>query len=181
MSDTVHFATAQLEAGLNKIRESPKDGGAVEMIVRRPQKNEREVMEVAELHLEHGLVGDTWNARGNPPKIDCQITVANSRAVALVSGKKERWPLAGDQIYVDLDLSMDNLPTGTHLAIGSAVIEISAPPHTGCSKFEARFGKDALEFVNSPEGRQLRLRGLNAKIIQPGKIRVGDKATKLPR
>ena len=180
MSEAMHLTTAQLEAGMDEIRRSPKDGGAVEMLVRRPQKEEREILEVAELHLEDGLLGDTWKTRGNPPKLEMQLTVMNSRAAALVAGEKSRWPLAGDQIYVDLDLSMENLPAGTQLAIGSAVIEISAPPHTGCKKFQARFGLDALEFVNSPEGRQIRLRGLNAKIVQAGTVRVGDKATRLP-
>ena len=81
---------------------------------------------------------------------DAQLTLMNARVVALVAGERERWPLAGDQLYVDLDLSADNLPPGTRLAVGSAVIEVTPEPHTGCAKFSARFGSEALRFVNSP-------------------------------
>jgi MOSC domain-containing protein YiiM len=104
----------------------------------------------------------------------------NSRVIALLAGDKERWPLAGDQLYVDLDLSVDNLPPGTRLNFGSAVVEVSDRPHTGCKKFAARFGLDALQFVNSPQGKQLRLRGLHARVVQPGVIRVGDIVEVLP-
>jgi MOSC domain-containing protein len=170
----------ELEAGLDEIRRSPKDEGVVELIVRRPQINEREVLEEGELSLEEGLVGDTWIRRRSSsttdgsPNPEMQLNVMNSRAVDLVAQSRERWPLAGDQIFLDLDLSDENLPAGTKLAIGSAVIEVCAPPHTGCQKFVARFGLDAMKFVNSPLGRQLHLRGINAKVVQPGVFRVGD-------
>jgi MOSC domain-containing protein YiiM len=103
-----------------------------------------------------------------------QINIMNARATALVAGSKDRWPLAGDQLYVDLDLSGANLPPGTRLAIGSAVLEVTSQPHTGCAKFVARFGLDAMKFVNSPVGRELNLRGINAKVVTAGTIRVGD-------
>jgi MOSC domain-containing protein YiiM len=103
----------------------------------------------------------------------------NARVAALVAQDKDCWQLAGDQLYLDMDLSADNLPPGTQLAIGSAIIEVTPPPHTGCNKFVARFGLDAMKFVNSPVGQALHLRGINAKVIQPGTIRVGDTAKKL--
>ena len=112
---------------------------------------------------------------------DMQLNIMNARVVALVAQDKSRWPLAGDQLFIDLDLSDANLPPGTRLAIGSAVIEITAQPHTGCGKFVERFGLDAMEFVNSPVGKELHLRGVNAKVVRPGVIRVGDVATKTPR
>jgi hypothetical protein len=177
--------TAGLDEGIAHIRASPIDDGRVELIVRRPAEDEREVLAEARLdHLE-GLVGDTWRARGNSRTADgsadpdAQLTVMNARTAALVAGAADRWQLAGDQLYVDLDLSHGNLPPGTRLALGSAVIEISAKPHTGCSKFLARFGNDALRFVNSPVGRELRLRGANAKVVVPGTVRVGDTIRKL--
>jgi hypothetical protein len=112
------------------------------------------------------------------PHPDMQLNIMNSRVIALVAGARERWPLAGDQLYIDLDLSDDNLPPGTRLVLGRAVIEVTRQPHTGCHKFLARFGAGALKFVNSPAGRKHHLRGINAKVVQPGVIRLGDLATK---
>src|SRR5262249_39876568 len=138
------------------------------IIVRRQAVNEREVLEQAELDLLQGLIGDTWNRRRSKstpdgsPNIEMQITVINSRAAALVAREQDRWQLAGDQLYVDLDLSAENLTAGTQLAVGSAVIEVTAPPHLGCQKFVARFGVEAMKFFNSPLGRELRLRGIHA-------------------
>ncbi len=185
-SEIKHLTMAKLEAGLDEIRRAPKDEGVLLLIVRRPEIEEREVVEEAELHLEEGLVGDSWNRRGSSrtpdgsPHPDMQINVINARVAALVAQDKNRWQLAGDQLYLDMDLSAENLPAGTQLAIGSAVIEVTPPPHTGCKKFVSRFGLDAMKFVNSAVGRELHLRGINAKVIQSGRIRVGDVAKKLP-
>ena len=179
--DTMLPTRVELEAGLDAILKSPKDLGALELIVRRPGTGEREVVGEAVLDLAQGLVGDNWPSRGKSgtPNLNAQITVMNARAIALVARDKSRWPLAGDQLYIDLDLSEENLPAGTRLAIGSTVIEVSPAPHTGCKKFLERFGQEAVDFVNSPQGRQLRLRGLNARIVEPGTIRVGDIVRKL--
>jgi len=180
MVNTYHLTTAELEAGMETIRQSPKDQGVVKMIVRRPQDDEREIVEEAELSLTEGLVGDNWKARGSkstPDRSankDAQITVMNARIIELIAQNPERWSLAGDQLYVDLNLSDDNLPPGTRLAIGSAMIEVSPVPHTGCKKFSERFGTEAMKFVNSPEGKQLHLRGINTRVVQSGIIRVGD-------
>jgi hypothetical protein len=180
-----HLTREELEAGLNEIRRSPKDEGVLELIVRRPKVNAREVLEEAELDLLEGLVGDSWrkrrssrtpDGRAHP---DSQLNLMNARAVALVAQDRERWPLAGDQLFVDLDLSAENLPPGTRLALGDAVIEVTALPHTGCKKFVARFGLDAMKFVNSEVGKELKLRGINAKIVQPGTIRVGAVVRKI--
>ena len=176
---------SELEAGLDDIARSPKDGGVVEMIVRRPQVGEREIIEEGQLDLTEGLVGDSWKRRASKrtadgkPHPEMQLNLMNSRVVALVSQDKSRWHLAGDQLFVDLDLSDANLPPGTRLAIGSAVIEVTAEPHTGCSKFVERFGIDAMTFVNSRERRDLRLRGINARVVSPGVLRVGDRVSKL--
>ena len=178
-----HLTTEQLEAGLEHIRQSPADGGSLLMIVRRPGTDEREVVEEAALDVDVGLVGDDWKARGSPRTPDgkanpeAQITMINSRLLALLAQSQERWPLAGDQLVIDMDLSVDNLPAGTRLSIGSAMVEISAKPHTGCEKFEDRFGRDALRFISTPMGRGLRLRGVNTRVVQSGTIRVGDAAT----
>jgi hypothetical protein len=182
MADVRHLTTEELEAGLANIRQSPKNNGVLRLIVRRPQVGEREVLDEGELDLLEGLMGDTWGIRGSSRTSDgsshpdMQLNIMNSRVIALVAQESERWPLAGDQLYIDMDLSIDNLPPGTRLALGSAVIEVTAEPHTGCKKFVARFGQDAMRFVNSPLGRQLNLRGINAKVVQPGVIRVGDVA-----
>ena len=180
-----HLTMEELEAGLAKIRNSPRDEGILELIVRRPQIGEREILEEGELHLAHGLVGDNWSVRPSSrtsdgsPHPDMQLNVMNARAIALLAQHKERWPLAGDQLFIDLDLSAENLPPRTKLALGSAVIEVTSQPHTGCKKFLERFGSDALKFVSSPVGKELNLRGINAKVIQPGTFRVGCKVTKI--
>jgi hypothetical protein len=185
MADAKHLTMAELETGLDAIRQSPRDEGVIALIVRRPQVDAREVLEEGKLDLVEGLVGDTWKVRGSSRTPDgaaypdMQLNVMNARVIALLAREKDRWPLAGDQLFIDMDVSSENLPPGTRLALGSAVIEVTDQPHTGCKKFEARFGLDALKLVNSPVGRQLRLRGLNAKVAQPGVIRVGDLVKKL--
>ena len=182
-----HPSTAELEAGLIEVRDSPSDSGTVELIVRRPAVDEREVLTEAALDLEAGLEGDTWLVRGSSRTPDgsshpgMQVTVMNVRAALLVAHEPERRVLAGDQLFVDLDLSTGNLPPGTQLALGSAVLEVTDQPHLGCAKFAARFGQDALRFVNSRVGRELRLRGLNARVVVPGTVRAGDTIRKCPR
>jgi MOSC domain-containing protein YiiM len=185
MTTITHLTKTELEAGLNHIRQSPPQTGMLAMIVRRPKIDAREVLEEGELSLSEGLVGDTWKDRPSSrtadggPHPDMQLNVMNARVVDLLAQAKERWPLAGDQLFIDLDLSAENLPPGTQLAIGSAIIEVTDQPHTGCQKFVSRYGVDAMKFVNSPVGRELRLRGLNAKVVQPGLIRAGDTVKKL--
>ncbi len=180
METVMHLSMIELEAGLEHIRQSPKNDGVLRKIVRRPQEDDRELVEEVEITLTDGLAGDNWKARGNKHTPDgaanpeAQVTVMNARCIALVAQAEDRWPLAGDQLYIDLDLSVDNLPPGTRLAIGSAVIEVSAVPHTGCRKFSDRFGTEAMKFVNSPEGKQLHLRGINTRVVQSGTIHVGD-------
>ncbi len=181
-----HRTPDELEAALDQIRQAPADHGTLELIVRRPAVDEREVLESGTLSLEEGLVGDTWNQRGSSktpgggPLLDAQLNIMNARAAAAIAGPIERWPLAGDQLYIDLDISLDTLPAGTRLAIGEAVIEVTAEPHTGCGKFSARFGLDALRFVNSPTGRALNLRGINARVVQPGTVHRGDSVVRQP-
>lgn len=170
---------------LDDVRESPRDAGTVELIVRRPAIDEREVLDEAHLDSEVGLVGDNWLVKGSSSMPDGssnplgQITLMNARAAALIAGERDRWPLAGDQFYVDLDLSGTNLPPGTSLALGSAVIEVTEKPHTGCQKFSGRFGLEALRLLNTPEGRELNLRGINTKVVQPGTVSTGDTIRKI--
>jgi hypothetical protein len=170
----------RLEQSLDDIRHAPADAGTVELIVARPAVDERAILTEARLDATTGLVGDTWRARGssrtedgsaNP---DAQLTLMNARVATAIAGDRERWPLAGDQLYVDLDLSLANLPPGSRVQLGSAVIEFSEAPHTGCAKFVARYGVDAQKFVNSPLGRDLRLRGANCRVVVAGTVRQGD-------
>ncbi len=175
----------KLESAIQHILKSPADNGPVEMITIRPSVGEREVLSEGVLDETVGLVGDCWQARGSRTTADGsadpeeQLTIINSRLIDTLAGAKSRWPLAGDQLVIDIDLSHDNLPPGTRLSIGTAVIELSAKPHTGCVKFADRFGHDALRFVSTPEAMRLRLRGANAMIIQSGTVRVGDIARKV--
>jgi len=180
-----HRSALELADGLDDVRGSPSDDGLVKLIVRRPTELEREILAEATLDRAEGLVGDTWRTRGSrvtPDQSahpDMQLTVMNARAAALIAIDDDRWQLAGDQLYVDLDLSEANLPAGTRLAVGSAVIEVTDQPHLGCKKFRERFGEDALRFVNSTVGRQLRLRGVNTRVVRSGRVVLGDPIRKL--
>jgi MOSC domain-containing protein YiiM len=172
------LGTAALEEGLDAIRRAPTDDGRVEMIVRRPAVDAREVVDSGRIEPGGGLEGDSWGARPHPQP-EAEITLMSARAVSLFAdGDRDRWPLAGDQVYVDLDLSHTNLPAGTRLRVGDALLEVSGRPHTGCNKFSARFGDEALAFVNSDEGKALRLRGVNCAVIEGGNVRTGDRVTK---
>lgn len=180
-----HRTTEELEARLDWILESPRDASKLDLIVRRPITEQREVVDKGQLDVDAGLVGDNWKTRGSKATADgsahpeMQLNIMNSRVADLVARSRDRWPLAGDQLYMDLDLSDENLPAGTRLSIGEAIIEVTAEPHTGCKKFVARFGLDAMKFVNSGRGRELNLRGINAKVIKSGAIHQGDPVSKL--
>lgn len=175
MSDVLHRTLAELTAALPELKAAPREQGRLELIVRRPESGEREVLREGELSLAEGLVGDRW-ARGARPNGDAdQVTIIGARTLAVLSPDRARWPLAGDQLVVDLDLSASHIPPGTRLAVGSeAIIEITPEPHLGCKKFRERFGLDAMRFAGSPAGRALNLRGVHARVVVPGMVRPGD-------
>ncbi|HEU4934611.1 MAG TPA: hypothetical protein VFT48_21175 [Pyrinomonadaceae bacterium] len=186
MESTVkHLTMQELEAALDHLRQAPKDDGVLQLIVCRPEENQRQEMNEAELDPLKGLIGDNWILRGSrrtpdgSAHPDMQINIMNARVTALVAQEKERWALAGDQLYIDMDLSKENLPAGSRIQVGSAVLEVSPQPHTGCHKFVARFGLDAMKFVNSEIGKELCLRGINAKVVQAGSVKIGQTAKKL--
>ncbi len=169
------------DAELDAVRSAPTDHGRVELIVRRPADDERELLDEAHLDPGSGLVGDRWASRHGhePVYLAAELTVINTRVLAAIEPDRSRWPLAGDQLYVDFDLSVENLPVGSRLAVGAAIIEISETPHTGCAKFSSRFGSDALRWINSATGRANRMRGLNAWIVEGGIVRAGDPIRKV--
>jgi hypothetical protein len=177
--------TADLEAGLDHVRAAPADEGTVSLVVRRPGLGLREILDEGRLDPADGMVGDTWLERATSRAIadgrhvDSQVNVMGARMVGLLADTAEEQAYAGDQLYLDLDISVANLPTGSRLAFGEpgaggAVIEVSAKPHSGCAKFVARYGEEAMHFVNSETGKALRLRGFNARVVEPGSVRPGD-------
>ncbi len=182
-----HLTHSEIESGMGNVLASPKDNGLLGLIVRRPAVNKREVVPAGVLDIAQGLVGDNWLARGSSRTEngkghpEMQLNVMNIRFAELVAGSFDRVPLAGDQLYVDFDLSGGNLPAGTNISVGTAVIEVTAIPHLGCKKFVERFGLEAMKFANSEFGRKHSLRGINAKVIASGDIQVGDAITVLDR
>ncbi|MEQ1642561.1 MAG: MOSC domain-containing protein [Pyrinomonadaceae bacterium] len=175
-----HLTNAEINMAIEHVLDSPKDKGIIEMIVRRPGVNNREVIESGILEIENGLVGDNWLTRGSSRTDnglghpEMQLNLMNYRFALLIAGSRERVPLAGDQLFVDLDLSEENLPPGTRLSIGDAIIKVTTIPHLGCKKFVDRFGIDAMRFANSDFGRKHHLRGINAKVIKSGSIITSD-------
>lgn len=181
-----HLDLAVMEAGLDEIRGAPSDNGIVELIVIRPAIDQREILTVATADPAHGIVGDIWSTKASVstadgrPHPNKQITIMNARTARVVAGEsKDRWALAGDQLYVDLDLSGENLPAGTRLAVGEAVLEVAPEQHRGCKKFGSRFGLASLRFLNSDVGKVLNLRGVNTWVVQGGTIKRGDTVTKI--
>lgn len=175
-----HLSADEISTAIEHVLASPKDQGLLQLIVRRPAVNKREVIESGVLDIENGLVGDNWLSRGSSRTDnglghpEMQLNLMNYRFAVLIAGSRERVPLAGDQLFVDLDLSEDNVPPGTRLSIGEAVIEVTTILHLGCKKFVERFGIDAMKFANSDFGRRHHLRGINARVIHAGKIKVGE-------
>lgn len=180
-----HLTAAQLEAGMARVHEAPTDEGAVRLVVRRPGRGEREILDQGQLDTAQGLVGDDWINRPGmnreTPSPYAQVTVMNARAAELVSGDPEpaAWAQCGDQLYIDLDISEANLPAGTRLEVGGAILEVQAEPHTGCVQFRSWWGADALRHVSTSEGLSLRLRGANTRVIRSGVVKPGDTARKL--
>lgn len=181
----MHRSISDLTEALEYILGAPESQGNVEMIAIRPGEDQRELIPAGKLDPDLGLVGDNWKARGNRHTEDgkadrkAQLTLMNSRVIEHVAGSRDRWALAGDQVYVDMDLSIENLPPGTRLRVGDAIIEVSDTPHTGCKKFASRFGAEALRFVNIGVGRESRFRGMNAFVVQGGEFGVGSPVVKL--
>jgi MOSC domain-containing protein YiiM len=180
-----HLSGEQLNLGLDFILQSPSDQGELKMIVIRPSTDLRQSLQQCELSPERGVHGDNWadgcwlSLPDGRPHPDVQVAIMNSRAIELIAQEPERWELAGDNLLIDLDLSDENLPTGQRLAVGTVVLEITAQAHNGCKKFAERFGKDAVRFVNSKEGKRRHLRGIYAKVVQAGVVHVGDQVTKV--
>ncbi len=185
MTEPKFLTMEELQAGLPAIRQAPENDGELKLIVRRPQTNAREVLAEVELSTEVGVVGDNWKDRSSSrtddgsPHPEMQINIMNWRVITLIAPDESRHQLAGDQLFLDMNLTKENLPAGTRLALGTAILEVTAQPHTGCKKFVERFGLDAMKLVNSEVGRELQLRGINARVIQSGTIRTGDRARKL--
>jgi hypothetical protein len=184
VSTGLHVSRDELDARLDELRALDAHEGTLELIVVRPSEGQRETPPTAELTLEDGLVGDRWRASAHlredgTVSRENQLTLTSTRMLGLIA-EPERWPLAGDNLLVDMGLDMESLPIGSRLAIGDeVVVQISKIPHTGCAKYSARFGSDALKFINSPEGRALRLRGVNAHVVQPGTVSTGDAIRRL--
>lgn len=170
----------EIDQRLSSVLDSPKDQGTVEMIVVRPFKNQRKTLIHVLFSPEAGVTGDNWKTQcwkklnDGQSDPDVQVAIMNARMIDMLTDDKAHWPLAGDQLFVDFDLSVTNLSPGDQLQIGDAVLQITAEPHRGCSKFKQRFGELAMHCVNSAQGDAHRLRGIYAKIISAGNVSVGD-------
>lgn len=184
VDSTKHLSKEQIEARLDWIKASPADKGTLAGLCIRPELNQRRELESCLLSPEGGVEGDFWVRQcwkkledGSSDPI-VQVAIMNARAVDVVAGSRDRWKLAGDQLFVDFDLSEDRIAPGDRLQIGEAVVEIAPIPHTGCDLFRDRYGMDAVKFINSKLGKSLRLRGVFAQIVRGGMVRLGDPVQK---
>jgi MOSC domain-containing protein YiiM len=174
----------ELDPAYADLRAAPRDAAVVTLLVARPTRDERAIVTEAVLDVDEGMVGDDWKARGSWSKPgtganrEAQLTLMSTRVLAAIEPDAARWPLAGDQVLLDLDLSEENLPVGTRLLVGEAEVEVTALPHTGCAKFAARFGHDALRWISTHEGRALRMRGMYVQVVRSGTVRTGDTVRK---
>ena len=179
-----HLTTPELRDGLSEILRSPKDNGTLQGIVIRPSHGARCELTSCDISLEGGVHGDHWakgcwkSTEDGRPHPDVQICIMNARCIALIAQDRANWAPAGDNLFIDMDLSPDNLPPGQQLVIGTAVIEITDTPHNGCASFIERYGRDACVFVNTGDGKRHRLRGIYARVVQDGQVSVGDTVTK---
>jgi MOSC domain-containing protein YiiM len=180
-----HLSLAELTEGLPRILAAPKDQGTVRALVVRPAKGERRDVGSVRVSLAGGVEGDHW-AQGcwkstddGKPHPDVQICLMNARCIELIAQDRANWPPAGDNLFLDMGLTPDNLPPGTRIGIGSAEMVITDTPHNGCASFIERYGRDACLFVNTGEGKRLRLRGIYARVTRDGEISVGDRVVKL--
>ncbi|GJM29802.1 MAG: MOSC domain-containing protein [Cyclobacteriaceae bacterium] len=180
-----HKDYSTIERGFEVVKASPSFEGTVQMVVIRPEVNQRKELDEGQLDVEKGLVGDNWATRGSSQTEDgnahpgMQINIMNSRVIRLVTHDRSEWKMAGDQLFVDLNLSKSNMPPGTRFTVGDATLEVTDIPHTGCKKFAQRFGTDALKFISTKEGKEWQLRGINAKVIKSGAVKLGDTISKI--
>ena len=180
-----HLPLADLQAGLPGILASPVDNGVLRAVVIRPGPGTRTDLESCDLSLAGGAHGDAWangcwkSTDDGRPHPDVQICIMNARCIETIAGERANWSPAGDNLFVDLDLTPENLPAGQRLGIGTAIIEVTDTPHNGCANFTRRYGRDATIFVNKGEGRTLRLRGIYARVVQDGRVSVGDRVIKV--
>ena len=179
-----HLTLAELQTQLPAILDSPKDEGVLRGIVIRPGPGERRDADSCEISLAGGVHGDHWakgcwkSTAAGLPHPDVQICIMNARCIAVIAQERENWLPAGDNFFTDMDLTPDNMPPGQRLAVGSAIIEITDTAHNGCASFIARYGRDACLFVNTGEGKRLRLRGIYARVVQDGRVSIGDRVSK---
>jgi GNAT superfamily N-acetyltransferase len=179
-----HRTREEMLAFLPTLDALPRDAGTVRLVVARPASGGREVLSEGRLAADVGLVGDNWLPRGSRHSadgsalLDMQLNLTSYAMIEFLAQEGDRVALAGDQLYLDLDLSHDNLPTGTQLHFGvegaGAVVVVTDTPHQGCAKFINRYGREAMTFVNGPEGKPRRLRGLCARVVRDGAVRPGD-------
>jgi len=174
-----HRSTTELETGLRALSQAPKDAGRLALLVRRDAEHCRETPARVHLSREDGMPGDAWgrHATRNP---ESQLAVMR-RDVAELIANGQPLTLFGDNLFVDLDISKANLPAGTRLRVGEAVVEVTPMSHDGCSKFHRRFGPDALHFVNAKPTRDQNLRGIYWRVIESGEVSVGSPIVVLAR
>ena len=175
----------ELLESLPYILSAPADEGQVRAIVIRPAAGQRRMLDRVDVSARGGLEGDHWaegcwlSTEDGAPHPDVQVCIMSARCIEAIAGPEANWAAAGDNLFIDMDLSPENLPPGTRVAIGTVELILTAEPHNGCQSFIDRYGRDACVFVNTGPGKANRLRGIYGRVTRDGTIRRGDVMRKI--
>lgn len=170
---------AVLDAALPFVLAAPRDDAPIALLCTRPALGQRAFPASIRLTKAEGIPGERWLTQswlrlpdGRPDPRN-QVSLLPSRVMDIAWQNRDTAPHPGDPIVADLDMTEANLPVGTLIGVGSAVLRVSDVPNLGCVKWKVRYGSDALAWVAADPA--LRLRGVLCSVEQDGEVTLNDR------